>query len=205
MIPNGFPRKIKPINPRRLDMAKAKGIYDGFQFDFPVPQDRPVTGKEIKDGMAEALGHDIEGAPAIRRSNGEFEHVGANDHVQVQQGDSFTVARPFETAGDGSPTLRVWDARLSERLRKLMIPNGFPRKIKQINPRKLDMDKAKGIYDGFQFDFDVPLFGHWPPGDLPKPRPIGELDPVGPVEPEDSYTVAMPFEMAVTGRPTRRV
>jgi hypothetical protein len=85
-------------------MAKAKGIYDGFQFDFDVSQDRPVTGKEIKDGMAEALGQDIEGAPAIRRSNGEFEHVGANDRVQVQQGDSFTVARPFETAAGSRQT-----------------------------------------------------------------------------------------------------
>jgi hypothetical protein len=87
-------------------MGNVNGVYDGYQFSFDLPQDRPVTGEEIKDRMAQTLGQKPEGAPAIRRSNGEFEHVGAHDHVQVQPGDSVTVARPFETAGEYGSNLR---------------------------------------------------------------------------------------------------
>jgi hypothetical protein len=83
-------------------MAKNTATYDGYEFDLnQFPFNGPVTGGDIKGEIGKKTGQSPEGAVAKVSPDGRYEVIGADEPVQVKDGDRFGLLPTFETAGEG--------------------------------------------------------------------------------------------------------
>lgn len=74
-------------------MAKVK--VDDYEFE--IPDDQTMTGREIKEAASERTKEPIEGVPYVRRGNTDLV-IKDDEAVVPRPDDQIGFIRPFETA-----------------------------------------------------------------------------------------------------------
>ena len=74
-------------------MAKVK--VDDYEFE--IPDDQAMTGKEIREAASGKAKEPVEGVPYVRRGNTDLV-IRDNEAVVPRRDDQIGFIRPFETA-----------------------------------------------------------------------------------------------------------
>ena len=70
-------------------------------YEFEIPDEQAMTGKEIKEAASEKAKEPIDGVPYLRRGNTDLV-IKDDEAVVLRPDDQIGFVRPFETANSGS-------------------------------------------------------------------------------------------------------